>query len=685
MSFPRFLTISKWWKLSFAAVFAILTWVYLWYFPWQARLHHIFWLQLGVGLAIFIVPGFCVYGLLSDSSKLDFNHITFGFVISHLILALLGTLGRFLHLSFDTVTFLMMVLGLVLILNYILSNINRGIHFHMDQERSAYFLAILPILLVALLTGLIVIQRVLNDDDLTYLAYITNWQHAAQLGFDDLIFGIPQLTPPRFWIMSVPFAEALLANVSRVPGILILGGYYEPFLVIISVLCWYELALALKLSPKAASASVILQLLFLLLLSEYTHPGAPYFSQLSVDKATAAYILAPVFFSSLVKLLANSTWKKLLLSLFSGLSLTFMHPIILAYSVAIAGLLVLLRKSYQGFGNKLKLLVVLVAIMMPQIVIRFVQVPAIQPASFDPEIMLNQSGSNNLVARWGNTRYYGFNPDILTMQFPYEEYIPLPEPILKWGWLLLPILATLFALKQWNTVTAQFILACFLLCFLAWFPLTGWILGYFLNARMLARSVWVFPYGISAVYFLVMIKNQFQGKSDTKSVPISISNRWLASITGLSLLLFFFYLRENHLPDFEQFSLKSIRYADLATAGQTLDQMIPEQAVVIGSSDLNDLIPGISPKSELITFRIQNPSNMAYFTSAEREMRISDTQKIFSRGTSADDQLSLLEKYNVHFLLLQRNDIKLFDDLMTEHPNRITATEVGGVYIVQIR
>src|SRR6185436_3650808 len=311
----------KWWKLLLAVMISI-AWLYAWYSPWPEKLHHIFWLQLGAGLAIFIVPGFCVYGLLSDSPNLEFNQVTFGFVISHLIFALLGTVGRFIHLSFESIRFLMMALGLVLLFIYLLSKVDGGFKFQMGRERSAYILSTLPMLWMALLVGLIVIQRALSDDDLTYLAYLTNWQHAAHLDFNDLVFGKSQLVSPRFWLMSAPFAQAFLAETSRVPGILILGGYYEPFLVVLSVLSSYELALTLKLPLRAASASVILQLSFLLLLSEYLHPGAPYFDQLSADKATAAFLFAPVFFQSLMKLLESPAWNNRFLFLLAGLSLT---------------------------------------------------------------------------------------------------------------------------------------------------------------------------------------------------------------------------------------------------------------------------------------------------------------------------------------------------------------------------
>jgi len=686
MSFLKhFTAASRWRKLILAAILVTLFWLFAWYFPWQAKLHHILWLQLGVGLAIFIIPGLCVYGLLSDHPGLEFNHLTFGFVISHLMIALLGTVGRFIHVSFETISFLMMAFGLMSLLVYILPKVDRGIKFQIDRERSAYFLSTIPVLFISILVGLIVIRRVLTDDDLTYLAYLTNWQHATHLDFNDLIFGESQLVPPRFWLMSVPFAQALLAKISEMPGILILGGYYEPFLVILSVLSWYELALALKLSPRAASASVILQLTFLLLLSEYRHPGAPYFNQLSVDKATATFLLAPVFLQSLIRSLERPTRNNMFLFLLTGLSLTLMHPIAVAYAVFIGGILILLfYQGSQSFKNKLMLMTILVAILIPQIVIRFAGIPGTGSASLDPEVVLSRSSSRPLISRLGNTPFYGFNFNILAMKIPYESNIPLPEPILKWGWVLVPILAVLFALKQREHRAAQFIVSCFVLCFLAGFPFTGWIIGYFLNGRMLARSVWLFPFGISAVYLLLSIKNEFWIKSSAKIRGFSASTWPLIIITIFSTTVFLAFLRENRLPDFEEFTRKSIRYQQLATAGQALDHLMPGQAVVIGSQDLNDLLPGISWKSKIITFRIQLLASMDYFTPADREARISDTQKIFLRSTSPEDKMSLLRKYDVHFLLLQRDDLRRFNNLIANYPDLIRVTEIGGVYIVQI-
>jgi hypothetical protein len=359
---------------------------------------------------------------------------------------------------------------------------------------------------------------------------------------------------------------------------MILAGYYEPFLVLISVISWYEFAVVLKFSPRAASASVVLQLLFLLLLSEYLHPGSPYFSQLSADKATAAFILAPVFFRSLIKLLEMPTRNNAILLLLTGLSLTFMHPVILAYSVFVGGMLVILHKGERGLAGKIVPLVILAALLLPQVIIRFIRIPATEHMSFDPEVILTQSGSDNLVSRWGDTQYYGFNPDILTMKFPYEAGIPLPEPVTSLGWLLIPVLSVLIALKKRDSLVAQFVLSAFVLCFLTYFPFTGWIFGYVLNARMLARSVWLFPFGLSAVFLVLAIRDHLKARrvaGATSKARSNTSSNWtLMLLTVLTLGVFILYMHENALPDFEKFKAKTQRYQGLAAAGQELDRRI---------------------------------------------------------------------------------------------------------------
>ena len=673
-------------------VLLTLVWSFLWFWPWQPGLQDFIWLRLGVALLIFIVPGLSIYGLLTNRQGRWTDHLTFGFVISHLILAAAGTIGRLVHVSFGLIKDLMMLVGLILLLIYVLPIISKGISFQIHRIHLGHISSAWPLVLISVLVSLIVIQRVLSSDDLTYLAYITNWQHSTHLDFKDLVFGADRLVQPRFWLMSVPFAQAFLADISGLPGIFVLGGYYEPFLVFLSILCWYGLARTLHLSHQAASISIILQVLFLLLLSQYLHPGAPFFNQLSVDKATATFILAPAFIQSVIWLLRKPTKNNIILCLFTGLSLTFMHPIALAYSVFIGGLIIIFNIDRSKFRTGLIAVSILLAILIPQVALRFVDTEAEGDIVYDVEGIRSQQGFDNMISLWDNTPFYGFNPTILAMTIPYESRIPFSGPILRWGWLFIPVCAMIFSIQKLRQNNlAQYIFSSFLLCTLAFLPLTGWILGYFLSPWMLERATWLFPYGLSAVFFLLTIRDKTALGRYMNTLMLKLERKttlsgWpLITITVFSSALILLFMREQGLPDFALFESKSQRYQDLAGAGQFLDHQIPVQAVVIGSDDLNDLISGISWKAKIMTFRTSSPSNMPFYSLDMINERISDKQMILSREVAPDGRLDLLKKYNVRFLLLRRSDYDLFKNLVSTYPSLFEITEIGRYMILKLR
>jgi hypothetical protein len=113
---------------------------------------------------------------------------------------------------------------------------------------------------------------------------------------------------------------------------------------------------------------------------------------------------------------------------------------------------------------------------------------------------------------------------------------------------------------------AQYVFSSFLLCTIAFLPLTGWILGYFLSPWMLERATWLFPYGLSAVFFLLTIRDkailrQSMNGLMLKSEGKSTLTGWpLITITVLSSALILLFMREQGLPDFALFENKSQRY-----------------------------------------------------------------------------------------------------------------------------
>ena len=196
---------------------------------------------------------------------------------------------------------------------------------------------------------------------------------------------------------------------------------------------------------------------------------------------------------------------------------------------------------------------------------------------------------------------------------------------------------------------------------------------------MLERALWLFPFGLSVVYFGMLVRNQINHKRS-----FILSHGLLVIALILSFGVFTLYMLESGLPDRAQFTTKTQRYQGLALAGHELDRRIPEQAFVVGSKNLNDLIPGLSSKAKIITFRTSYSANMSYFTDTEREERISDMQKLFSKSLPPEKKMDLIEKYDISFLFLQPFDLRIFEDFIERYPDETELVDVGGVLLVEI-
>jgi hypothetical protein len=682
------------WQVGLSVSILVITWCILWIYPWQPLLQNFIWLRLGIALVIFMVPGICLYGFFRASTSGWLNYLTFGFVISHLLWALAGIFGRFFHISFESIKNGMMAFSLAVLISFVLPRLKR-FQFHRDWVAITRDLATCwPLVLTMILTGLMVTQRTISDDDLAYLAYITNWQQSAALDFNDVIFGAAKLTSVRFWIVSAPFAQAFLADIGSLSSVYLLGGFYEPFLVVLSLGSLYELARDFGLSRSAAMLGASAQIIFLALLSDYLHPGAPFFRQLSVDKAIAAFIVVPVFVQSVLGFLRGTTYKNIVLLLLTGLSLMTMHPVILLYAVSIVGLMALFSMTRSNIRSRILLLVLLLIILAPQIATRFVNSEAQGVVPYTPEEVLSSRGSENLIKAWGDTTFYGFHPSILAMQVPVESNSPALTFILQWGWLLIPLLTALFAIKNIRQDSlAQYILACFILVAFAGIPFTGWILGYFVSAWLLERTTWLYPYGIGMVFLGMAV-----GRSINFEARLAVWPKVFHQRTGMNLaaifstavhifvcLLTLLIMRGQALPNLERFENNIQRYQQFTQVGKFLDEHISGQAYVIGTEELNDYIPAISASAKVISYRPSDPSYPYFYSLEERNQRYLDRRAILAPEVSPEERLSLIQKYDIRFIWLKQGEYYMVRQLVSKYPSHFVVEQVGRYYLLEAR
>ncbi|MGD8404311.1 MAG: hypothetical protein PVJ21_11665 [Anaerolineales bacterium] len=680
-------------KTIFQISAVLFGWLFLWFAPWPDWFETNLWIKVCIALSIFITPGAFLYLLLSQEATINLRFLTSGFVLSHLLMAILGTFGRVFHFSFAFAINIFMILGLILIVNHFLSKNRRIKKIIPSRSTIVGIFKYWSLAIIAGLTILMTIQRVITSDDLAYLAHLTNWQNMPNLNFSDVYFNSTEIESTRFWIVSSPYSQAFLAEIGDIPGLLLLNGHYEPYLSLISLICFYDLARTLGISRRLAMTSIILQVTFMALLSEYLHPGAPFFHQLSADKSTAAFIFTPVFISNAFQALNKPTKGSFTIFLLSGLSLTFLHPVISAFAVFIVSASFVFGISKHNYRNNLVLALLAVIVLTPQVGVRLIRHKA-QPAipTNIEDIGLSQ-GIESLVTRWDNAPFYGFNISILEMNIPYSDRLLFPAKFVSWIWIIIPISSAIISIKNLRESNlSQYILAASLLIALAGIPLTGWILGYFVSAWMLERTTWLYPFGISTVFILLTFWHhtvpgkqfRLQKLKIHKKLQIKLTTLTEMSIWLVSILLLILVMRVQGLPNINRLQSSTRRYRELVLLGQEIDKSSIQPVNVVGTDELNDFIPALTWKAKVISYRPEDLTYPYFYSEEEKLTRWSDRQAIFSTEIAPDERMEIIKKYNIRYIVLESYRFGKVKELVTTYPLKFNTYTFGRYNLIEI-
>jgi hypothetical protein len=631
-------------------------WALLWYVPWTVWFNNIPWLRLGIAGIIFIAPGMTVSMYLLGDRLTLLSHFTSGLALSIFLIGSFGVMGKVIHLSFKFIESAVFVVGLVAF--FILA-----IHTHRERRlyRPEDFSTISTLLLLFMIIFGAMISYIsrFGGDEFTYLAYLTNWQHSSRLDIIEVMFGSGTLEPIRFWLAMFPMAQAFLAEISNLHGVLLLGYYLKPVLVAVSLLAIYNFYEDLLRSNFQAIIALLLQYTFLFLLFGQGQPGEMFFFRIGEDKSFAAFALAPVFFLAISCFLESPILRRGVFVLLSGWCLALVHPIILTYSIFIAGLYVAIititHKDYKSLGV---LIILFMLIIGPSASLRFISPFGVgTQAPFDLESALTISPDRNpiggRISYIEGTPFYGFNLDWIKIQFPQRMASPW-STLLSWSylWLLgLGFLWSLAKLKRQNNMMAPFIVASSLLVLLCAIPYTGWLVGYFVSARMLWRSPWLFPIGLVGINLITDSINIVLSKVTIVSRHISYIRKatfvgciaiWII-VTGYYYIYLYpinWYTREN-LQEYK------MMLEERASIGDYIETNVEQPSIFLASLDMMAYLPGLSSKAKVVFFRSAKQTPNPIKRATIEHYLSSD------RAFSIEERMEFLRTYHVQYLLTQ--------------------------------
>lgn len=657
-------------------IFTIL-WVFLWFIPWGKSLYietNIYFnfilglVYVTLALILFILPGALLYLLLTEQSDTHYflGIIPVGFSFSVMLIGAIGLFGRLAGVSFDTVKFFFFLIGLIQLIIFLRKNTLIDITF-ISQFRQAAASRQVLIFAICLSFFLAFNDLLFFIDDTTYLAYLTNWQHSEQLGFQNIIHEPSVLELERFWLAMYPMGQAILSDLSGIPGILLFSNYLELLLVPLAVLTAYWIARVLGFSVTAASISVLIQVsLYSWMIGRHWPVGTWFYNSIAEDKVSAVFHLAPVFFAYVLKYIQTTSWKNLLLSLFAGIALTLTHPVSLFFTCVMAlgftllGYVLQKIKLYQFVA----ILLMCAFLMSPYLVIRLV--------NFSSQTAFTAGTTSSGGAAFELDRYtnvvsdvfYGLNPQGLLFVdfeagFLYQafRYTPVLIAVLA---LVLSFMNLRKGQKYW------YIFSSALLVFLVTIPYSGWIFGYFTDARLIYRASWFSPIGLGAVIILQAI---FASSERMQALRRFYSPFRLFSLTFVFVLPILIFMNLSRIP---AFFLTLERNSQLAELGAIIDNEAKGQSVST-ALDYADtlLLPGISAKTILISFREEKLDNghNHYLTEAEIEERIYASNAIRSLDTdemASIERCKYISEFEVQFVIANKEDAGLYMDLVRQ-------------------
>jgi hypothetical protein len=186
-------------------------------------------------------------------------------------------------------------------------------------------------------------------------------------------------------------------------------------------------------------------------------------------------------------------------------------------------------------------------------------------------------------------------------------------------------------------------------------PYTGWLVGYFVSARMLWRVPWMLPMGLISIMLLEEFSNWIKEKISTRiqSGERNVFHSWIPVVCMILVAWFSeFVYPYQWLSTKEQLDDYRNRLSSLSELGNYIENHIDRQSRFIAPFELMNYLPGLSSKSKVVLMR-----NTAW---APYPIDVNEIADVFTNDPSIpiEQRVETLDKYNVHYILSDDSTLK---------------------------
>jgi len=628
---------------------AILAWLFLSLFHWQAWFESAAIPRFIFGLLLYLIPGTLTFLYLSEDKNFSPRVLLGGFVVSIFVTGLLGVLARLFQLNFTFIRWGFSLWGAAVLLLVLLRDVKVTFQFEKFTwlEIISLFLATGGVFYFASLAQ----PPLIHDDAFTYNALLYYYQHASALDFQ-FPASLDRLEIPRFWIAYWPLVEAMISGLSNVDGLIITGAYLPPALACFSFLGIYSLGRTLNLPRAAAGLAILAQGFSLMRLTKWNQPGNLFFQRLTEDKVAAAFFISLILTLLAVEYFEKPTTRKIILVGIAALAMVFTHPIQFGMTCMIIGVYGLPSLFNKDIRWKYFVLIgILATVVLIPYLFRFGGGEYSQTLSFS----LEDVAENDEFARFGvrridiieGTQFYGIS-HYLTRGLPYEVSL---------------VAVILSAFFFWRHKSARYVLAAFLVLAVSMFPYTGWIVGMFTTPFQLWRLTWLMPFGLA---FAFLAWACFELAQKIKIVQQQI--RWAQPAFYISVFVamvaLVVYVRPWSAANLASTNLDLVDiYSNYASTAKLMNQMETDDApIIIGAPDatVNSIIPSLTLKFVPLVFRVQTGGGQTKVW-----------KSLIGDDVPPEERLARLQKSNIDYVLI-RGEPAWLPEFRENYPNIIS-------------
>ena len=611
--------------------------------------HILLWMRVAFAGVLFVLPGGFIFSLIPvrDSwNIIDFAG--YGFAISLVLMGILGLLARTLHWTFDLIEIFwygLIILGLIA---FSLKMKNRSARL---AKFSASSKALLAIILVQVLLFAYSGVFVINLDQHTYNAEVTNFLREEPLDWLEIYYDTGNLISDRFYLSYWTLAQSLMVDISGV-HILQAQLMINGLMVLLTTVAIYIFARNLGHDPKMALIIVLLSLLcYSVLTQNGRQAGAQFFRRPIQDKLVAGFVLAPITISTAYICAVSRRRFAYIGFALSFLSMMFAHVMMAGFVLVAIGIWCLVRLVLDKQGRLNAIVIGLIAAVI-----------------FSPAVLLRLN-TDTSIYNYGDETVSARQKVLVDEESGFYIIHPNVAGTLTYTLLLLVSAAIVLRARMRKPFNneSMLMLALALTAGIGLIPYTAWIYGRLVSIPHIIRVLWLLPYG----YMLSFVLQTGWDILCSYNPRIRDKTRWLQQdkvvipFLSLTILVTVILLNVQRSVDFSRDIVSAFeREEELLEVAEYIESKHDERVWVLGSPDYRNVIPSISSKA--ITLSHFNSLRMILHSGISQEqaaMQIDDNLHFFNSYVSLEEKLSIIDKYDIDYLLFDPKYSHMMDML----------------------